>query len=57
MYNITKVTNKDLKFVPLKDWNWKPKSNLDFSKKDIKNWGRVFTSRRIGQMTFHGHGY
>ncbi len=57
MYNITEITNKDLKFVPLKDWNWKPKSNLDFSKKDIKYYARMFTSRRIGQMTFHGSGY
>tara|TARA_S200000501_G_scaffold358924_1_gene384247 strand:+ start:25 stop:213 length:189 start_codon:yes stop_codon:yes gene_type:complete len=57
MYNITEITNKDLKFVPLKDWKWKPKSNLDFSKKDIKAFGRVFTSRQIGIQTFHGQSY
>ena len=57
MYNITEINNKDLKFVPLKDWKWKPKSNLDFSKKDIKNFGRAFTSRRIGFQTFHDKGY
>ena len=57
MYNITEITSKDLKFVPLKDWKWKPKSNLNFTKKDIKHFAGFITSRRIGIQTFHGQGF
>ena len=55
MNNITEI--KDAKFVPLKDWKWKPKTNLDISKKDIKNFSRAMTSRKIGFQWFHGQGY
>lgn len=57
MYNITEIKNESIKLVPLKDWMWKPKSELEISKKDALNFSRYITSRRIGSMTYHGQGF
>ena len=57
MYNVTEIKNESVKFVPLKDWKWKPKTNLEISKKDIKIFAGTMTSRRIGIQTYYGPGY
>ena len=57
MYNTTEVKSEDLKYVPLKDWKWKPEVKISFNDEKTLSLGRVFTSRRIGQMIMHGQGY
>jgi hypothetical protein len=57
MYNITEIKNESIKLAPLKDWKWKPKTELDLSKKDALNFRGYITSRRIGSQTYHGQGF
>tara|TARA_Y100000768_G_scaffold376560_1_gene348790 strand:- start:3469 stop:3642 length:174 start_codon:yes stop_codon:yes gene_type:complete len=57
MYNITEIKNESIKLIPIKDWKWKPKTELEISKKDALNFRGFITSRRIGSMTYHGQGF
>tara|TARA_X000000950_G_C13361240_1_gene436528 strand:- start:288 stop:461 length:174 start_codon:yes stop_codon:yes gene_type:complete len=57
MYNISEIKNESFKLVPLKYWKWKPKTELEISKKEALNFRGFITSRRIGSQVYHGQGF
>ena len=57
MYNITKITNNDFKYVPLKKWNWKPKLKSEIVIKNEIKFRGFITHRRIGQMVYSGSSF